>query len=101
VSFLIAYDIADPARLRRVARFMERRAHRCQKSVFWFDGTPEALAALLEEARPLLDARADVVQAWRLAGGERPQGQALGAAVDVSPAGLVLAPGQQWSVRRR
>ncbi|MCR4414896.1 MAG: CRISPR-associated endonuclease Cas2 [Thermoguttaceae bacterium] len=31
MPFVIAYDIADPRRLRRVARFWERHAIRCQK----------------------------------------------------------------------
>ena len=38
MHYLVAYDIADPRRLRRVARLMERRATRCQKSVFLFRG---------------------------------------------------------------
>ena len=34
MRFIIAYDIAHPRRLRRVARVMEKHAIRCQKSVF-------------------------------------------------------------------
>ena len=45
MSFLVAYDIADPKRLRRVARLLERYALRCQKSVFLFDGDETGVAA--------------------------------------------------------
>jgi CRISPR-associated endonuclease Cas2 len=100
MHFLVAYDIADPKRLRRVARCMERRAIRCQKSVFWFDGTADALARLLEEVRPLIDPAADVVQAWCLAAGQDPCGLALGAAADIRPAAVVLAPPHWLGVRR-
>jgi CRISPR/Cas system-associated endoribonuclease Cas2 len=70
VKYLIAYDIADPRRLRRVARLMERHALRCQKPVFWFEGDPAGVAAVLAEALPLLQPDEDVVQAWWLAPGE-------------------------------
>lgn len=39
--FVIAYDISHPRRLRRVARLLERRAVRCQYSVFLFSGTAD------------------------------------------------------------
>lgn len=41
--FLVAYDIASPRRLRRVARCLERQAIRTQKSVFLFQGTAAQL----------------------------------------------------------
>jgi len=50
MRFLIAYDIGDPKRLRRIARLMERHAVRVQKSVFLFDGEEAALISLLDEA---------------------------------------------------
>lgn len=100
MHFLVAYDIADPKRLRRVARFMERRAIRTQKSVFWFEGSADQLTCLMEEARPLIDPSVDVVQAWRLAPGQAPEGLALGAAADVRPAAVILAPLERLSVRR-
>lgn len=47
MEFLIGYDVADPARLRRVARLLERRARRLQWSVFVFRGTvPEITARI-------------------------------------------------------
>ncbi|MCS6864258.1 MAG: CRISPR-associated endonuclease Cas2 [Gemmataceae bacterium] len=64
MPYLIAYDIAHPRRLRRVARRLERHALRCQKSVFWYTGTLQSLHALLDELAALIDPDADVVQAW-------------------------------------
>lgn len=66
MEFLIAYDIAAPARLRRVAAFLQRRAIRCQKSVFHAEATSQELASWLDEIGSLINPREDVVQAWPL-----------------------------------
>src|SRR5207302_53333 len=47
--YLVAYDVADPRRLRRVARVLERAALRVQKSVFLFRGEEAPLVALLAQ----------------------------------------------------
>src|SRR5881409_825683 len=70
VHHLIAYDIADPRRLQRVARRLERSAVRCQKSVFLFPAGPADVETLLDELATLLRLDEDVVQAWRLAQGQ-------------------------------
>ena len=101
MAYLIAYDIADPRRLRRVARFMEKRALRCQKSVFWFDGDAAAVAALLAEVAGLLQPSEDVVQAWQLTREETADGLAQGAPLNVRPAGVVLGPRQSLFIKRR
>ena len=92
MSFLIAYDIADPKRLRRVARFMEKHGLRCQKSVFWYAGDAAAVAALLDQAAKLLNAEEDAVQAWQLSAGQTPQGLARGTPLPVRPDAVVLEP---------
>lgn len=66
MQFIVAYDIADPRRLRRVARLLERRGVRLQKSVFMFEGDPETLDNLLNEITSLIKKKEDVVQAWQL-----------------------------------
>src|SRR5437763_1719941 len=66
MHYLIAYDIANPCRLRRVARLLERRGVRLQKSVFLFQGDGPALDALLDEIAALLKLKEDVVQAWQI-----------------------------------
>jgi CRISPR-associated endonuclease Cas2 len=96
MRFVIAYDIADPKRLRRVARRLERAALRTQKSVFVFHGDAQALAELLDDVARLMDLRHDIVQAWKLAGDETPAGTARGAPLNLEPPAVVLADRQQW-----
>ena len=90
-AFLIAYDIAHPRRLRRVARALERRAVRCQYSVFLFDGTEAELAALLTTLGELIRPAEDVVQAWPVPPGVAPDTLARGAVRPVRPAGVVVS----------
>ena len=68
MDYLIAYDIADARRLRRVARLLERRAVRSQYSVFLFRGSREDVELLLDEAAALLSRAEDVIQAWPVGG---------------------------------
>jgi CRISPR/Cas system-associated endoribonuclease Cas2 len=93
LRFLVAYDIADPRRLRRVARYMERRAVRSQKSVFLFHGDEAAVGVLLNGVMPLLEERLDVVQAWKLSPDQPRNGQRRGTAATVYPASVVLHRG--------
>lgn len=89
-AFLIAYDVSDPRRLRRVARVLERRAVRCQLSVFLFRGTAAEVAALLDELAALIRPAEDVVQAWPVPPGVPPDEYARGAVRPVRPAAVVL-----------
>lgn len=98
MTHLVAYDIADPKRLRRVARFMERRGLRVQKSVFLTTGDADDVERLLDQAAILLDPEHDVVQAWRLTPGQPSLGAFRGAPLNVTPAGLVLGPTQRLSL---
>lgn len=92
MRFVITYDIADPKRLRRVARCLERAAVRCQKSVFLFEGTETELATLLALAESFLDLKADVIQSWKLRADQPLLGDVRGAANPVYPGFVVLAP---------
>ncbi len=92
--YLFAYDVADPRRLARVARLLERRATRCQKSVFLFRGDGSAVLRLLDELTPLLDVRQDVVQAWKLSNDQPARGLVRGTPAVLEPAAAVLLPGQ-------
>ncbi|MBI3467752.1 MAG: CRISPR-associated endonuclease Cas2 [Planctomycetes bacterium] len=89
--YLVAYDIADPGRLRRVARFLERRSVRCQKSVYLFEGTAQQLASLLDQAATFLDPHEDCLQAWRLDRGQPREGRTVGVAAVTCPAAVVAA----------
>lgn len=52
---LVSYDIADPRRLRRVARTLEEVGDRIQKSVFECGLTPAGLQALRLRLRRIID----------------------------------------------
>jgi CRISPR-associated protein Cas2 len=85
MHYLIAYDICEPRRLRRVARFFEKHAVRCQKSVFIFTGETAQLLRILNDAVQLIDATVDVVQAWQLAPRESTRGKRCGSAPELFP----------------
>lgn len=63
---LLAYDVSDPQRLRRVARACEAYGQRVQRSVFELHLRPGQLQALQQQLRHLLDPRTDKVRYWRL-----------------------------------
>ena len=94
MAFLIAYDVSHPRRLRRVARVLERRAVRCQYSVFLFRGTAAEVGALLDELAALIRPAEDVVQAWPVPPGVSPEEYARGAVRPVLAAGVVVANGR-------
>jgi CRISPR-associated endonuclease Cas2 len=100
VHHLIAYDIADPRRLQRIARRLERSAVRCQKSVFLFPAGPAEVETLLDELATLLRTDEDVIQAWRLAQGQPARGLVRGTPLPIVPGGVVLAPRQTVFVER-
>ena len=64
--YLIAYDIADPRRLGRVARHVRQYACRVQYSVFAASLTRTRLDRLLAELETLIDTRHDDVRAYPL-----------------------------------
>lgn len=64
--FLVSYDIADPQRLARIARFMVKRACRVQYSVYALQTTPKQLDNLLAELATMIDPREDDVRAYPL-----------------------------------
>ncbi|TCO80597.1 CRISPR-associated Cas2 family protein [Plasticicumulans lactativorans] len=64
--YLIAYDIADPHRLARVARCLERIGTRVQYSVFIAELTPDELADAIADLARLIDPREDDVRAYPL-----------------------------------
>lgn len=58
----IAYDIADPRRLRRVERALAAVGARVHNSLFLCELTPAELAALQSALAERIDAGADVVR---------------------------------------
>lgn len=101
MNFLIAYDIAEPRRLRRVARLLEKHALRCQKSVFLYRGELNDVVALLEELTPMLDLQEDAVQSWLLSQVQPSPTLVRGQPVPVMSSAVVLADRQQHFVCRQ
>lgn len=64
--YLICYDICEPRRLSRVARFLEKHACRVQYSVFAIQITPVRLTLLMKELSRLIDPTEDDVRAYPL-----------------------------------
>ncbi len=64
--WLISYDIADPKRLRNVARIMERYGTRVQKSVFECWLAEQDRLRLLQALEPILKAPPDTVRFYPL-----------------------------------
>ena len=64
MRFIVAYDICEPGRLRRVAKRLEQSAVRVQKSVFIYEGSRAGLDAVCGDLVTLIDIHEDRVQAW-------------------------------------
>ncbi len=98
--YLIAYDIADPRRLQRVARYFEKHAQRTQKSVFLANVTETELETVLEEAAQLMCLSVDVVQAWRVAPDQPCDGISRGAVMPLRPDCVVYGAGVAQFLKR-
>lgn len=92
MKYVVAYDIADPARLRRVAKRLEQCAVRVQKSVFVFTGTRRELDAVKGDLVTLIDVAEDRVQAWPVHDGPGIVGFVAGTAVPGRALCVVLCP---------
>ena len=65
-DYLAVYDIADPKRLRRIAKLMKRYGVRVQKSVFECRLAHSDYQRLCREARQELDPDADGIRIYPL-----------------------------------
>ena len=75
---LIAYDIANQKRLRKVARLMQNYGVRVQRSVFECSLSPQRAARLIEKVKPLLKPREDRIHIYRICESCRPKFTAFG-----------------------
>ncbi len=64
--YLVAYDIADPKRLGRVARYLCQHACRVQYSVFAAPLSHSRLNHILSELEAMIDPKHDDVRAYPL-----------------------------------
>jgi CRISPR-associated protein Cas2 len=67
IDIIIAYDIADPRRLRRTARQLEKVAIRIQYSVFlWPSVSRQQIEHLVRMLRQWIDLEEDDVRIYRI-----------------------------------
>jgi len=78
----IAYDIADPKRLRRVERALSAVGERVHYSLFLCELTNPDLAAVQARLARLIDTSADSVRYTPLCAGDRAAIRQLGRAVE-------------------
>jgi CRISPR-associated protein Cas2 len=64
--FLVAYDISNKRRLRKVAKLMQSYGERVQRSVFECRLTPNKLKALAFQMKDLIKPRRDRVHIYQL-----------------------------------
>ncbi|MCL2623964.1 MAG: CRISPR-associated endonuclease Cas2 [Planctomycetaceae bacterium] len=95
MRYIIAYDIAHPKRLRRVARILEKHALRIQKSVFLFQGTEEKLREVIDLISHEIDHEADIVQAWIVGKEDHSTQTSLGRKLENTPIAVVLHADQR------
>jgi len=97
--WIVGYDISSPRRLRRVARELERRAIRLQRSLFLGCWTESEFEEVWSRLAGLIHPRRDDVRAWPvpepplvyLVGKGLPEGVVFGDS-RASAAGYLLSP---------
>lgn len=80
-DYLICYDIADPKRLAKLSRFLEKRAFRIQYSVFFAPKkSKEEIYQLAQQITEFIDSQKDDVRIYKI----KDYGIILGKAYDLS-----------------
>jgi CRISPR-associated protein Cas2 len=90
MNFVIAYDIADPKRLKKVAKELESFARRVQYSVFIFSGSRRDLQAKLSRVIQEMDIAVDRLQAWPVRTSTKSSRIDIGAALPDTAVALVM-----------
>jgi len=79
-DFIICYDIADKKRLSKIAKLVERRALRIQRSVYFYEQVSKVeLMVLVDKVLNILDKEADDLRIYTI----KNKGIALGEAIDL------------------
>ena len=97
MNFIVAYDIADPKRLKNVARTLEQFGRRVQKSVFIFTGSRKQLDAVIDCLVSHIDISADRIQAWPIRTSTRACRIDVGVSLPDTGVALVICE-DHWSV---
>ena len=87
---MVAYDIADHKRLRRVAKVMEGYGHRVQRSIFECDLTGDRLDCMIHDVRKQIKKGKDKVQLYMLCRGCRARVAMSGLGVRTAPAHVLV-----------
>lgn len=78
MDILVAYDIAEPKRLRRVAKLMNRYGVRVQKSVFECDITDPKIKMMTDEIKSVMDTAEDSLRVYPLLANARSKATIIG-----------------------
>jgi len=97
MNFIISYDIADPKRLRAVAKELEQHARRVQKSVFVFTGSRATLDSVTRVLMQRIDINEDRIQAWPVRTSTRSCRVDAGLALPETGVALIASP-ENWLV---
>ena len=86
-DYLVCYDIADPKRLAKLARFLEKRAFRIQYSVFFAPKkSKEDIYRLAQEITEFIEPQEDDVRIYKI----KNYGIILGKAYDLSQIFIII-----------
>ncbi len=79
-DFIIAYDIADVKRLKKIAKLIEKDALRIQYSIYFYhDSTQEEVTKLVEKVCRIYDEKRDDIRVYKI----KNRGLHLGCAIDL------------------
>lgn len=91
MNLVIAYDIADPRRLVKIAKVMEDYGHRVQLSIFEARVTAPAFEQMAARAKKIMDPDEDGVKFFHLC--EKCMGT-----IEVIGNGIYVDPDQEYEV---
>ncbi len=79
-DFIIAYDIADVKRLRKIAKLVEKKAMRIQYSIYFYhDVTQQEVTTLLDAVSQIYHEKQDDIRVYKI----KNRGLHLGCAIDL------------------
>ena len=79
-NFILSYDIADEKRLRKIAKLVEKKAFRIQKSIYFLeDFSQDELTTLLDEISKILHDKQDDLRIYTI----KQNGIHLGSAINL------------------
>ena len=86
-DYIVCYDIADPRRLSRLSRALEKKLFRFQYSLYLAKNyTKEQIYALCEEINAIIDPEEDDVRVYRI----EEHGETMGTAYDLEDVFVIL-----------